>query len=529
MSNETFSDDGRAVDLVRVVARRRRAPSSPPTTHRHERCRRAISDDDGDQRRPGGHAEPRQRGRDSAEAAPVRQSPGRRHRPERTERRHARLRVLAQRGQLGERADHRDARGHGRQRRRARRARRRSPAASAPATSASGESPACSAASGAAPASSSAWAKIAPSGLACPSSADATAPSTSAATPVSSSRSCSEKSQLETTTSRRPRARSSRSAGATSGIGAEVQRGQQRVDARRRRPAPAPSPRRSGRRRSCQRGGVAALVQVRAVVRDLGPHRRGGGLLRDLDAQPLAQRCAQSRRGRLERDQRAERVEEDCLRYAAAPRCSLAEVLKDDGEWWIVVGAIVVALVLAFVVERLFSRRAERLAAAVTRGELSRETATRLRFVRRLIYAVILLIGVAIALSQFAARRRDRRQPARLRRRRRRDHRLRRPPDAGQLRGRRDARGHAADPRRRLGQVRGPLRRGRRRAAELHDPAHGRRDAAGHPEREARRPGSSRTTRWSTTQVGLEVAVWIPPGGRRRAGAYAILREESGA
>jgi len=80
-----------------------------------------------------------------------------------------------------------------------------------------------------------------------------------------------------------------------------------------------------------------------------------------------------------------------------------AEVLKEKGSWWIVVGALVVALMLAFVVERLFSRRAERLAVAVSRGELSRETATRLRFVRRLIYAVILLIGVAIALSQFAA------------------------------------------------------------------------------------------------------------------------------
>jgi small conductance mechanosensitive channel len=37
----------------------------------------------------------------------------------------------------------------------------------------------------------------------------------------------------------------------------------------------------------------------------------------------------------------------------------------------------------------------------VTRGHVSRETATRLRFVRRVIYAVILLIGLAIALSQF--------------------------------------------------------------------------------------------------------------------------------
>jgi len=80
-----------------------------------------------------------------------------------------------------------------------------------------------------------------------------------------------------------------------------------------------------------------------------------------------------------------------------------AEVLKEDGSWGVVIGAIVVAFVLAVIVERLFSRRAERLAAAVTRGHVSRETATRLRFMRRVIYAVILMIGVAVALSQFAA------------------------------------------------------------------------------------------------------------------------------
>jgi small conductance mechanosensitive channel len=79
-----------------------------------------------------------------------------------------------------------------------------------------------------------------------------------------------------------------------------------------------------------------------------------------------------------------------------------ASVLNKDGSWGVVIGALAGALVLAFIVERVFSRRAERLAAAVTRGHVSRETATRLRFVRRLIYAVILLVGVAIALSQFA-------------------------------------------------------------------------------------------------------------------------------
>ena len=76
-------------------------------------------------------------------------------------------------------------------------------------------------------------------------------------------------------------------------------------------------------------------------------------------------------------------------------------MLKENGEWGVVIGAIVISLLLAFVVERVLHRRAERLAAAVTRGHVSRETETRLRFMRRLIYAVILLIGVAIALSQF--------------------------------------------------------------------------------------------------------------------------------
>ncbi len=79
----------------------------------------------------------------------------------------------------------------------------------------------------------------------------------------------------------------------------------------------------------------------------------------------------------------------------------VASLLKEDGDWAVVIGAIAGALILALVVERAFSRRAERLTEAVTRGHMSRETATRLRFVRRVIYTVILLIGVAIALSQF--------------------------------------------------------------------------------------------------------------------------------
>ncbi len=80
----------------------------------------------------------------------------------------------------------------------------------------------------------------------------------------------------------------------------------------------------------------------------------------------------------------------------------LAAVLKEDGDWAVVIGALVGALILAFVVDRALSRRTAKLADAVTRGHVSRETATRLRFVRRVIYSVILLAGVGIALSQFS-------------------------------------------------------------------------------------------------------------------------------
>jgi small-conductance mechanosensitive channel len=79
----------------------------------------------------------------------------------------------------------------------------------------------------------------------------------------------------------------------------------------------------------------------------------------------------------------------------------LAVLLKVNGSWAVVAGALVGALILAFIVDRALSRRTEKLAEAVTRGHMSRETATRLRFVRRVIYSVILLGGVGIALSQF--------------------------------------------------------------------------------------------------------------------------------
>jgi small-conductance mechanosensitive channel len=69
---------------------------------------------------------------------------------------------------------------------------------------------------------------------------------------------------------------------------------------------------------------------------------------------------------------------------------------------WIVAGAsVVIAFVLAEVVDRVLSRRGKTLTVAVAGGELSPVAITRLRLLRRLIFALIILIGIAVALSQF--------------------------------------------------------------------------------------------------------------------------------
>ena len=75
---------------------------------------------------------------------------------------------------------------------------------------------------------------------------------------------------------------------------------------------------------------------------------------------------------------------------------------KTTTERWVSAGiAVVVALILAHIVDRALSRRGEQMASAVVRGDLSAATATRLRFIRRLAYAFIVMIGVAVALAQF--------------------------------------------------------------------------------------------------------------------------------
>ncbi|HEY6779351.1 MAG TPA: mechanosensitive ion channel family protein [Thermoleophilaceae bacterium] len=62
---------------------------------------------------------------------------------------------------------------------------------------------------------------------------------------------------------------------------------------------------------------------------------------------------------------------------------------------------IVAAFVIAELVDRALSRRGRRIGTAVAGGDLSPVATTRLRLVRRLIFATIVVVGFGLALSQF--------------------------------------------------------------------------------------------------------------------------------
>ena len=67
---------------------------------------------------------------------------------------------------------------------------------------------------------------------------------------------------------------------------------------------------------------------------------------------------------------------------------------------------LVVTIVLALVVDRLVLARAKHVADRFAETGVSRATQTRLQVVRRLVFVVILAIGIALALSQFGSIRR---------------------------------------------------------------------------------------------------------------------------
>jgi small-conductance mechanosensitive channel len=64
---------------------------------------------------------------------------------------------------------------------------------------------------------------------------------------------------------------------------------------------------------------------------------------------------------------------------------------------------LAVAIVLALLVDRFLLGRAERAAQGLETAQFSREARTRLRLIRRLTFAVIIGVGIALALSQFTS------------------------------------------------------------------------------------------------------------------------------
>ena len=74
---------------------------------------------------------------------------------------------------------------------------------------------------------------------------------------------------------------------------------------------------------------------------------------------------------------------------------------QSNGDWISALITLAVAFAVAFVVDRFVIARATRVASKVSDTSVSRATATRLRMVRRLVFAAIIVIGLGIALSQF--------------------------------------------------------------------------------------------------------------------------------
>ena len=86
---------------------------------------------------------------------------------------------------------------------------------------------------------------------------------------------------------------------------------------------------------------------------------------------------------------------------AMGPQDLSTDFWDRNNDWVAATIAIVLAFVVVWILRRTFNRHGRRLAQAVVRGELSPDVDTRLRLIERLVYALVLVVGIAIALSQF--------------------------------------------------------------------------------------------------------------------------------
>lgn len=79
----------------------------------------------------------------------------------------------------------------------------------------------------------------------------------------------------------------------------------------------------------------------------------------------------------------------------------MASFVEENRNELTAVFTVVVAFVLAEVVDRALLKRGRKVTEAVSGRSLSPVADTRLRLVRRLVFATIIVIGIALALSQF--------------------------------------------------------------------------------------------------------------------------------
>jgi small-conductance mechanosensitive channel len=86
-----------------------------------------------------------------------------------------------------------------------------------------------------------------------------------------------------------------------------------------------------------------------------------------------------------------------------ADSITIASFVTDHDDEITAIVTVILAFVLAEVVDRLLSKRAMKVSAAVAGGELSPVATTRLRLVRRLIFATIVVVGLGLALAQLPA------------------------------------------------------------------------------------------------------------------------------
>ena len=83
-----------------------------------------------------------------------------------------------------------------------------------------------------------------------------------------------------------------------------------------------------------------------------------------------------------------------------------ASFIEENSNWITAIGTVILAFVLAEVVDRALVRRGRQVSERVRGGALSPVATTRLRLVRRLIFALIVIIGLALAAWQFDSVRR---------------------------------------------------------------------------------------------------------------------------